>query len=125
MQMAGLFLTSEVAGLPVDSAETGRTATSDAEGYIRLTIPRDDRNGGWNEVHLQIEGRPGSRRGFPVLVPPPVARRGVISDVDDTMMHTGAYSLARNLWTTFTGSALTREVFPDAVGAHGRGCTTG
>ncbi len=36
-------------------------------------------------------------------------------DIDDTMMQTGAYSLARNLWTTFTGSALTRDVFPDAV----------
>lgn len=30
-------------------------------------------------------------------------------------MQTGAYSLAKNLWTTFTGSATTRRVFPDAT----------
>ena len=115
LQMAGLFLTSEVSGIAVHSAETGCATRSDAEGYIRLDVPRTDHAPGWNEVHLEIEGRPGTRRGFPVLIPPPEARRGVISDIDDTMMRTGAYSLARNLWTTFTGSALTREIFPDAV----------
>ncbi len=115
LQMGGLFLTSEVSGVPVHSPETGHTTKSDAEGYIRLLIRREAHAPGWNEVHLQIPGRPATRRGFPVLVPPAEARRGVISDVDDTMMRTGAYSLARNLWTTFTGSALTREIFPDAV----------
>ena len=115
LQMVGLFLTSEVSGVPVHSAETGRATKSDAEGYVRLPILRDAHEPGWNEVHLQISGRPATRRGFPVLVPQADAVRGVISDVDDTMMRTGAYSLARNLWTTFTGSALTREIFPDAV----------
>ena len=113
-QMAGLFLTDEVSGVSVRAA--GATAISDVEGYIRLDVPRTgDHAAGWAEVHVEISGRPASRCGFPVLVPGPSARRGVISDVDDTMMRTGAYSLARNLWTTFTGSALTREIFPDAV----------
>ena len=115
LQMAGLFLTSEVSGVPVRSPETGRETRSDTEGYIRLEVPRDRHNHGWNQVHLEIEGLPTTRHGFPVLVPPPEAWRGVISDVDDTVMRTGAYSLARNLWTTFTGSALTREIFADAV----------
>lgn len=115
LQMAGLFFTDEVAGIPVHSPETGRRAVSDAEGYIRLELPCDGHAPGWNEVHLEIEGHPATRRGFPVLLPRPGAQRGVISDVDDTMMRTGAYSLVRNLWTTFTGSPLTREIFPDAV----------
>lgn len=115
MQMLGLFFTGEVAGVPVHSPATGHRTVSDAEGYVLLEIPRDGHAPGWNEVHLEIAGHPGTRRGFPVLVPAPDATRGVISDVDDTMMRTGAYSLARNLWTTFTGSALTREIFPDAV----------
>lgn len=115
LQMAGLFLTREVSGVPVHSPEAGRATRSTREGYIRLEVPRDTPHRGWNEVHLEIEGHPATRRGFPVLVPPPEARRGVISDVDDTVMRTGAYSLARNLWTTFTGSALTREIFADAV----------
>lgn len=115
LQMAGLFLTSEVSGVPVHSPETGQATLSDAEGYVRIQVPRHGHRDGWNEVHLEIEGRPATRRGFPVLVPPREARLGVISDVDDTVMRTGAYSLARNLWTTFTGSTLTREIFPDAV----------
>ena len=63
-----------------------------------------------------LAGREEPPTAFPALVPHPDARFGVISDIDDTMMQTGAYSLARNLWTTFTGSAATRRVFPDAVG---------
>jgi phosphatidate phosphatase APP1 len=114
-QMASLFFTSEVSDVAVRSPETGRAASSDGEGYIALRLPRDRASPGWNEVHLEIAAHPGTRRGFPVLVPSPAARRGIISDVDDTMMRTGAYSLARNLWTTFTGSALTREIFEDAV----------
>jgi phosphatidate phosphatase APP1 len=101
--------------VPVHSPETRRATRSDAEGYVRLELPRGEHHRGWNEVHLEIEGLPATRTGFPVLVPPREARLGVISDVDDTMMRTGAYSLWRNLWTTFTGSALTREVFADAV----------
>ena len=50
-----------------------------------------------------------------VLVPRPDARFGVISDIDDTVMHTGAWSLTRNLWTTLTGDEDSRIVFADAV----------
>jgi phosphatidate phosphatase APP1 len=32
------------------------------------------------------------------------------------MIETGAYSLLRNLYTSFTGNATTRHVYPDAVG---------
>jgi phosphatidate phosphatase APP1 len=47
-------------------------------------------------------------------VPKADAAFGVISDIDDTMMETGAYSLWRNIWTSLTGNALTRTVFEDA-----------
>lgn len=114
-QMAGLFLTDEVAGVPVRVPDRAVAGTSDEEGYLWLEVPRRDATPGWHEVAVEIEGLPGSRRGFPVLVPDPGAAFGVISDVDDTLIETGAYSLVRNLWTTFTGSALTRKVYPDAV----------
>ena len=115
LQMIALFLTNEVAGVKVVASGAGVTATSDDEGYIWLEVPRDPRLSGWRIIDVEIAGAPGSRRGFPVMIPDPASRLGIISDIDDTLMHTGSYSLARNLWTTFTGSALTRHVYPDAV----------
>lgn len=123
-QMVALFLTDEVAGVRVEAP--GATGHSDAEGYVWLDVPREGQGPGWHEVAVQLDGDPGSAVPFPVMVPSREARIGVISDIDDTMMKTGAYSLRRNLWTTFTGSARTRKVFPDAVvlmdhlHAHGR-----
>ncbi len=114
-QMVSLFLTNEVAGVQVTVPEKLVTGKSDAEGYLWLEVPRQGFEPGWREIAVEIAGRPESRRGFPVLIPSSDARFGVISDIDDTMIETGSYSLVRNLWTTFTGSTLTRHVYPDAV----------
>ena len=111
-QMLRLFFTSEVEDVPV-TAPGGQTARSDEEGYVRLELPRPPDRTGWTEIEARIAGGDAGR--FPVLVPGPEARFGIISDVDDTMMHTGAHRLWLNLWTTFTGSPLTRKVFPDSV----------
>ena len=126
-EMAGLFLTDEVAGIAVVAPETGARSVSDEEGYVLIEVPEAaELPPGWHRVAVEIEGDPSTRRSFPVLKARPDARLGVVSDIDDTMMETGAYSLLRNLWTTFTGSALTRRIFPDAIvlmdhlSAHGR-----
>jgi phosphatidate phosphatase APP1 len=116
-QMVSLFLTSEVRGVLVRAGDV--TGVSDTEGYVRLHVPRLPEHDGWVEVPAVLAGEAESEEdapvAMPVLVPRGDARFGVISDIDDTMMHTGAYSLLRNLWTTFTGNTLTREVFADAV----------
>ncbi|WP_099824634.1 App1 family protein [Oceaniglobus indicus] len=112
-QMLSLFLTDEVADVAVEAR--GVTTRSDGEGYVWLEVPREGEGPGWHDVEVGIVGDDGPAVPFPVMVPERQARIGIISDIDDTMMKTGAYSLARNLWTTFTGSALTRKVFPDAV----------
>ncbi|WGH77525.1 hypothetical protein P8627_10800 [Jannaschia sp. GRR-S6-38] len=116
-QMASLFFTDEVAGVTVTGG--GTTAISDAEGYVTLRVPprRADVAAGniWAGVPVMVEGRPATEIAFPVRMPAPSATHLVISDIDDTMIETGAHSLARNLWTTFTGSALTRTVHDDAV----------
>ena len=114
-QMAGLFLTDEVAGVEVRAIGTERTVRTDEEGYFRLELPRSALKPGWHAVPLDIPGQADSDTIAEVLITDPDARFGVISDVDDTVMETGAYSLARNLWTSLTGSALTRRVFPDAL----------
>ena len=108
-QMVRLFMTNEVAGVPVSAQ--GYETVSDEEGYFTLLIPRSGQTG-----RVEIEVRAGQVTAIcPVLVPSPDATLGVISDIDDTMMETGAYSLWRNVWTSMTGNALTRTVFPDAV----------
>ncbi|GIT92817.1 phosphatase [Jannaschia pagri] len=109
-QMVSLFITDEVADVPVEAA--GQMATSDAEGYIHLTVPRQA-SPGWASIPVRI-AQTSEVVPFPVRVPDPAADFLVISDIDDTVIETGAHSLPRNLWTTFTGSALTRHVHGDA-----------
>lgn len=110
-QMAGLFLTDEVAGVEVMAG--GRRAFSDSEGYVEIMVPADG-GPGWAEIEMVIAGQ-AEGKPCAIRVPGPKAERILISDIDDTVIRTGAHSLARNLWTTFTGSALTREVFRDSA----------
>ncbi|KIN65879.1 putative phosphatase of HAD fold family [Sulfitobacter noctilucae] len=109
-QMFALFLTDEVADVEVTAG--GVTAFSDAEGYFTLLLPREDQTG-WQEIGLRIVGEDATA-SCPVLVPGADAAVAVVSDIDDTVLETGAYSLMRNLWTSLTGNALTRHIFSDA-----------
>lgn len=117
-QMLSLFLTDEVAGVPVRAA--GTRTLSDSEGYVRLEVDPGAASfaagAPWAGVPVTIEGRPDTELAFPVRLATDRAEWIVISDIDDTVIETGAHSLLRNLWTTFTGSALTRRVHEDARG---------
>ncbi|MFQ6547037.1 phosphatase domain-containing protein [Aestuariibius sp. 2305UL40-4] len=108
-QMISLFLTDEVADVEVRAE--GMSTRTDEEGYFTLRLPRPEGAQGW--VTVTVDAPVAAE--LPVLVSNPAADYGVISDIDDTMMKTGAYSIWRNLWTSMTGNALTRHVFPDAV----------
>lgn len=108
-QMVRLFMTDEVADVSVTAM--GQTTLSDEEGYFTLHLPRGAETG---RVDVTVQAGSASA-DCPVIIPAKDAAFGVISDIDDTMMETGAYSLPRNLWTSLTGNALTRKVFPDAV----------
>lgn len=110
-QMISLFLTDEVANVTVMSG--GVTALSDEEGYFTLLLKRPAQ-AGWIDMPVTIKGSTGITP-CPVLVLPDDADYLVISDIDDTVLKTGAYSLTRNLWTSMTGNASTRHIFPDAV----------
>ena len=111
-QMLSLFLTDEVAGVAVTAGE--HESVSDEEGYVTLVLERGEVSPGWHAIPVTVKGADHPEI-FEVLVPSPRARLGVISDIDDTMLRTGAYSLAKNLWTSLTGSIATRALFPDAV----------
>ena len=110
-QMLSLFMTDEVAHVALRA--NGVEGKSDEEGYFTLLLPRGT-EAGWVDVEVGIVGRDGTTP-CPVLVARRDARFGVISDIDDTMLKTGAYSILRNLWTSLTGNTLTRKIFPDAV----------
>jgi phosphatidate phosphatase APP1 len=113
-QMAALFLTDEVAGLRIE-ADGGSAAVTDEEGYFTLRAPLGHAPTGWTRVPLRIAGRPETVVSAPAFIPRPNPPFLAISDIDDTVLRTGAWSLARNLWTSLTGNAHTREVFEDAT----------
>ncbi|WP_185020687.1 App1 family protein [Histidinibacterium lentulum] len=118
-QMVRLFLTDEVAGVPVSAR--GVRALSDDEGYVRLEVPRHRSDRGWARVVIAREAEPEgvpaeeAQVGLRALVPRKDARLGVISDIDDTILHTGAWRPVRMLWISLTGNVLTRQVYPDAA----------
>jgi phosphatidate phosphatase APP1 len=70
----------------------------------------------WHEVELDLlePDRPGeapARATGQVLIPPPTAQFGVISDIDDTVLHTNAANLIKMARTVFLGNAHTRLPF--------------
>lgn len=120
-QMAALFVTDEVAGVAVRAA--GICAWSDAEGYVRLEIPVPSGalSGPWGAVEMTLDAAAGgvgsaaaARAVCPVRVPGSEAAVMIVSDIDDTVIETGAWSLLRNLWTTFTRAMPARKVHADA-----------
>ena len=108
--MTALFLTKEVAGVEVSAA--GGSAVSDEEGYYELRLPRGDVVLGWSDVNVRANNASALH---PVFVAGPDAPYGIISDIDDTVMHTSAWSTRSNLWTSLTGNVNSRAVFPDAA----------
>lgn len=110
-QMFSMFLTDEVRNATVRCRNV--TGQTDEEGYFTLPLDRDARSG-WSVEHVHVEGA-DEPSACPVMVPAENAQFMVISDIDDTMLETGAYSILRNLYTSFTGNSATRLVFPDAV----------
>ena len=87
---------------------------ADAEGYFEIWIepvqplPMDRI---WHEIELELIS-PRTEQPVhttaSVLVPPPTAQFGVISDIDDTVIHTDAVNLARMVGTVMLGNAHTR-----------------
>jgi phosphatidate phosphatase APP1 len=87
---------------------------ADSEGYFEIWIeptqplPTDRL---WHEVALELTAPPSPqpvRATAHVLVPLPSAQFAVISDIDDTVIHTNAVSLVRMARTVLLGNARTR-----------------
>lgn len=118
------FNTLELPGVPlfVRVGDARADLESDEEGYFdaRLDVTLDRTQGAW------VSGEVGLRRPyrdvtsdhitpFELRVPGPDAAFGVISDIDDTILQTGAQQLLTALRRTMLGSALTRTPFAGAA----------
>jgi len=110
--MMALFNTKELSDVRITcgSVET----LSDEEGYFELALPRPNDSPGWRAFDVCF-GETEDHTELRALIPSPAAEYGIISDIDDTLIKTDAWSLRRNLWNSLTGNAQTRYVFPDAI----------
>ena len=114
------FESDEIPGARVRVRHPGGevTVTADEEGYFEAWFdPRPPFAGGslWHPVGLELEhpaAEPPVRAEAQVLVPPVESAFGVISDLDDTVVQTGATSLLRMARTVFLTNARTRLPFP-------------
>ena len=111
------FETDEVPGATVRAG--GAEAQTDAEGYAELVLPAEaGRASGadarWRDVDVTLEASdaPGARVTAHVLVPPPGARFAVVSDIDDTIVVTGATDKLRMVPRVLTRPASARVPFP-------------
>lgn len=115
------FESDEVPGAQVRARFHGteQVAVTNEEGYFEFwleptaPLPTDRL---WHEVELELlaplrPDQPPARTTGYVLVPPPSAQVGIISDVDDTVIHTNATNLLRMGRTVFLSNARTRLPF--------------
>jgi len=116
------FLTNELPQVPlrVQLGDVEAATITDAEGYFELRLQAAPGGPGFEtpwangEVRLAADYRgipSGSRSALTVRVSGPTASFGVISDIDDTILHTGAQRVVDMLRQTLTGSELTRIPF--------------
>lgn len=115
------FTSREIPGARVCAHFRGATRRvfTDEEGYFEITLRPEEacpEDRLWHSVDLWLatDGRPrlgGVEATGQVLVPPPSCAFGVISDVDDTIIKTGAGKFATMLRTTMFGNARTRLPF--------------
>lgn len=105
--IAGVGVTARLYG-------TERTVVTDRDGYFRLQIPLreappTDRD--WHALHIRLETEPPVSARGAVYIPPDRARFVVISDIDDTIVHTGVANTLGMLWRLFVEDAGSRTAF--------------
>ncbi|MBM6550156.1 App1 family protein [Marinomonas ostreistagni] len=96
-----------------------RNVYTDSHGYFHYRWPTPPKNGvhqPWTQVTLQ-PAETGIRKAEPytiaeVSIPDASAEFGVVSDVDDTIMHTGATSFLKHTKTVLLNNAHSRTLMP-------------
>ena len=97
--------------------DLGQTVEANEEGFfdVRLALSEPLPAGSlWHEIELELvdyADQEGSRAKGSVVVPPPGAQFGVISDLDDTVLKTDVANLLKVARNTFLNNAHTRLPF--------------
>jgi phosphatidate phosphatase APP1 len=103
------------------------TVITDEDGYFRVHLspalppPLDC---SWHTMDLTLPQPQAVHAQAQIFIPPGSCRYVVISDIDDTVMHTGVANKLRMLWRLFVEDAQSRVAFP-GVGALYRGLHAG
>ena len=115
------FESDELPGARVRARLAGaeQEVVANQEGYFEVWLdPARPLAGGklWHDLDLELvsprrEGHGPSQATGSVLIPPPNARFGIISDIDDTVVRTEATDLLRMARNTFLHNARTRLPF--------------
>ncbi len=117
--MARRFNTREIPHVALDVEAGGEhyPAQTDEEGYFRVDLPAAPAGWeGWSTARVEVAGPDRVEYGeasaeAPVMVPSPAARFGIVSDIDDTVLPSGATRLVDLIRTTVTNNAHTRAPF--------------
>lgn len=111
------YLSVEVAGAAVAVEVAGRSteAVSDDDGYLTVTVPAPDLAPGWHPTRWHLAGDPGSAEDGTVLVVDPSATFGMVSDLDDTVIHTGLTRFWEALRTSLATAEHERVPIPGAA----------
>ncbi|EFL88103.1 App1 family protein [Ahrensia sp. R2A130] len=115
------YETDEIPGATVQwsfGSQTGEVVTDD-EGFFDFTIhPGNDFDPGadWQNVQLKLLEAPNFElhplgAAVQVRTPSPQARYGIISDIDDTIVYTGATNFVKHWRTVVANSAESRQVY--------------
>ena len=109
------FQSDELAGVTVRAAYRDAVVetVTDAEGHFQVRLQPNllDTTRIWHEVNLLLPDRDAKPAVGHVLVPAPDAAVGVISDIDDTIVVTGATSLRQMVSSVLLQNAATRLPF--------------
>lgn len=129
------FNSVEVRKTPVQIDVFGQTqtVTTDREGYFELTLSCTGElphGRAWFPIRYSLPTvfQPGTSDPIAIdgqlMIAPPYSQFGVISDIDDTVLVTGATSILQMARLTFLGNAYTRLPFA-GVAAFYRALQTG
>lgn len=111
---------------PQCAGATARVQT-DCDGYFHVRLRcgsplATDQQ--WHRIDLQLvepaelAADEGATAQGQVFVPPPRARRVIISDIDDTVMYTGVLNKAAMMWRLFMQGPKSRLAFPGVAALY-------
>jgi phosphatidate phosphatase APP1 len=116
-ELPGIAVRCEGYGLTVDTV-------TDEEGYFRFELPAATplpASTIWEQMTLSTPGREAQQERIkvPVLAPGTDNRWGVISDIDDTLVETGATDFIRNWRRVLVDRPQDRLAVPGAASLYG------